>query len=171
MSKSSVSALHEFCAKKHIPAPDYEFIDGEEGTSFVCRVSVLDMEAEGVGRSKRDAKHLAASNLSKKLREEYPDIEDIPQVEHMEIPTTDMVITLRDYCVQKNHPLPIIEIVQQGGTPDAPEFIAKCHLASIVRFGVSDKKKDAKQKAALAMFEIISQVSKLQQKFPILLTL
>uniref|UniRef100_A0A1B0G2Q8 DRBM domain-containing protein n=1 Tax=Glossina morsitans morsitans TaxID=37546 RepID=A0A1B0G2Q8_GLOMM len=154
VGKSSVSALQEYCAKNKISAPTYEWIDSESG-SFICRATVMEVEADGNGRSKRDAKHLAASNIIKKLRLRHPDIDEIPQVEQTEIPTTDMIAVLRDYCVQHQHPLPTFEMVQEGGTPDAPEFIALCTLASIKRFGMSEKKKDARQKAALAMLVVI----------------
>lgn len=159
LPKSSVSALQEYCAKNKIPPPVYDYIGSEEGGAFVCRAQIMNFEADGTGRSKRDAKHLAAHNLIKKLRTKCPDIDEIQQVEYMEIPTADMIVTLRDYCVQHQHPLPIFEIVQQGGTPDAPEFIAICRLASITRFGVSEKKKDAKQIAAMAMLNVIADVS------------
>uniref|UniRef100_A0A1A9WM07 DRBM domain-containing protein n=1 Tax=Glossina brevipalpis TaxID=37001 RepID=A0A1A9WM07_9MUSC len=158
VGKSSVSALQEFCAKNKITPPTYECIDSGDG-SFICRGKVMDVEADGHGRSKRDAKHLAASNIIKKLRLQYPDIDEIPQVEQTEIPTTDMIALLRDSCVQHEHPLPTFEMVQEGGTPDAPEFIAVCKLASIKRFGKSEKKKDARQKAALAMLTVIQDRS------------
>ena len=159
LPKSSVSAIQEYCAKHKIPAPVYEFIDSEEGGAFICRAQILDMEADGFGRSKRDAKHLAAHNLIKKVRTQYPDIDDIQRVDRVDVPASDMIVTLRDYCVQHQHPMPVFEIVQQGGTPDTPEFIAMCSLASVKRYGVSEKKKDAKQIAALAMLNVIADVS------------
>ncbi|XP_073827008.1 r2d2 [Musca autumnalis] len=153
-SKSTVSALQEYCAKHKIPPPTYECIDAEDG-SFICRAQVMNVEADGQGRSKRDAKHSAANNLIKRLRMDYPDIDNIRPVEHTPIPTVDMIVTLRDYCVQRQHPLPVFEIVQQGGPPDAPEFIALCSVASIRRYGVSDHKKHAKQIAAAKILEVI----------------
>lgn len=156
--KSAVSALQEYCAQKKVPAPTYDWIDSEDG-SYICRAQVMNTDADGQGRSKRDAKHLAASNLIKILRTEYPDIDAIRPVDVVENPTVDMIAKLRDYCVQQQHPLPIFEIVQQGGSPDAPEFIAMCSVASIRRYGTSEKKKDAKQKAAQAVFRLIVDVS------------
>uniref|UniRef100_A0A1L8ED62 Putative staufen n=1 Tax=Haematobia irritans TaxID=7368 RepID=A0A1L8ED62_HAEIR len=158
-SKSTVSALQEYCAKHKIPPPIYECIDSSDG-SFVCRAQVMNVESDGVGRSKRDAKHLAASNLIKKLRVSFPEIDDVRPIHQVEIPTMDMIVKLRDYCVQKQHPLPVFEIIQQGGTPDAPEFIAMCSVASIRRYGVSDKKKDAKQFAASEILSVIYEDDK-----------
>lgn len=68
----------------------------------------------------------------------------------------DMLKELRDYCVRHDMPLPTIEIVQQSGTPNAPEFVACCSVASIKRYGKSDKKKDARQRAAIEMLWVIS---------------
>uniref|UniRef100_A0A1A9VI19 DRBM domain-containing protein n=1 Tax=Glossina austeni TaxID=7395 RepID=A0A1A9VI19_GLOAU len=115
---------------------------------------MMDLEIDGTGRSKRNAKHSAASNVIKKLRLRYPDIDEVPEDDQTETPTEDMVAMLRDYCVQHQYPLPTFEMIQEGGTPDAPEFIALCSLASIKRFGKSTTKKDARQKAALALLAV-----------------
>ncbi|KAI8117937.1 hypothetical protein CVS40_10268 [Lucilia cuprina] len=143
LPKSSVSAIQEYCAKHKLPPPDYnDYIDSEEGGAFICRGRIMDIEADGTGRSKRDAKHSAAHNLIKKIRTKCPDIDEIQHVDHMEIPATDMIF--------------VFEIIQQGGTPDTPEFVAICSVASIKRYGVSEKKKDAKQIAAHAMLNVIA---------------
>ncbi|XP_017060368.1 uncharacterized protein LOC108100812 [Drosophila ficusphila] len=162
-NKSAVSALQEFCAKsKNIP-PTYDYIDGEDG-GYVCKVVLMEIEAYGNGRSKRDAKHLAAANILRKIRK-LPGVESL--LEECETNTVsdlceeltnlnrDMLKELRDYCVRHEMPLPTIEIVQQSGTPNAPEFVACCSVASIIRYGKSDKKKDARQRAAIEMLAII----------------
>ncbi|XP_022230650.2 uncharacterized protein LOC111079695 [Drosophila obscura] len=166
--KSAVSSLQEFCAKSKTPVPKYDYIDGEDG-GYVCKIVLMDIEAYGNGRSKRDSKHLAAANIMKKLR-------TIPGLsEHLSEDTNgnglgncsdmydelknlnrDMLKELRDYCVRNEMPLPVIEIVQQSGTPDAPEFVACCSVASIKRYGKSDKKKDARQRAAIEMLSVIT---------------
>ncbi|XP_043640984.1 double-stranded RNA-binding protein Staufen homolog 2 isoform X1 [Drosophila teissieri] len=163
-NKSAVSALQEFCAKtKNIP-PSYEYIDGEDG-GYVCKVDLMEVEAYGNGRSKRDAKHLAAVNILRKIRK-LPGVDQILQDwetnkvgdpgEELINLNRDMLKELRDYCVRHEMPLPTIEIVQQSGTPNAPEFVACCSVASIVRYGKSDKKKDARQRAAIEMLALIS---------------
>ncbi|XP_016937100.1 protein Loquacious [Drosophila suzukii] len=163
-NKSAVSALQEFCAKsKNIP-PTYDFIDGEDG-GYVCKVVLMEIEAYGNGRSKRDAKHLAAANILRKIRKlpgvgnlldecETKSVGDL--CEELTNLNRDMLKELRDYCVRHEMPLPTIEIVQQSGTPNAPEFVACCTVASIVRYGKSDKKKDARQRAAIEMLAVIS---------------
>ncbi|XP_030383606.1 uncharacterized protein LOC115631095 [Scaptodrosophila lebanonensis] len=170
-NKSSVSALQEYCAQNKIAAPVYEYIDGEEG-GYVCKVTLLDIEAYGNGRSKRDAKHLSALNVLRKIKKlpgtklggdgdgneysgEIPGIDEL--VDEMGNHNRDMLKELRDFCVSHDMPLPTIEIVQQSGSPNAPQFVACCAVASIKRYGKSDKKKDARQRAATAMLCVISQ--------------
>ncbi|KAH8281434.1 hypothetical protein KR054_000450 [Drosophila jambulina] len=166
-NKSAVSALQEFSAKSKICPPVYDFIDGEDG-GYVCKASMMEVESYGNGRSKRDAKHLAAANILRKIRKlpgvgsmladmETNESDGIGELaDEMTNLNRDMLKELRDYCVRHEMPLPIIEIVQQSGTPNAPEFVACCSVASIVRYGKSDKKKDARQRAAIEMLAVIS---------------
>ncbi|XP_041451739.1 uncharacterized protein LOC121405212 [Drosophila obscura] len=66
------------------------------------------------------------------------------------------ITELRNYCIQHEMPLPIIEIVQQCGTPYAPEYVACCTVASIKRYGRARTRKDARQRAAIEMLTVIS---------------
>lgn len=188
-NKSSVSALQEYCAQAKTGNPVYDYIDGDGG-GYVCKVVLMDIEAYGngivffivsytirmrftdtssfSGRSKRDAKHLAAANIMRKLSklpgftsfglaaDANNDEATSGIVDEMTNINRDMLKELRDYCVRNDMPLPTIEIVQQSGTPNAPEFVACCSVASIKRYGKSDKKKDARQRAAIEMLWIIS---------------
>lgn len=159
VQKSFVSTLHEYCAKKKLPIPTFEYIMMSDNT-FACRVELENKTAEGIGRSKRDAKHLAAGKLIEKMQkmEKDPTLDEIPTVPLVEMPTGDMVMVLRDYCVQHELPLPIFEMVQQSGTSDAPQFVVRCSVASIKRYGMSEKKKDARQLAAATMYQLIAEV-------------
>ncbi|XP_068151217.1 RISC-loading complex subunit tarbp2 [Drosophila tropicalis] len=160
-AKSAVSTLQEFCAKTKTGPPEYNYIDNEDG-GFICKVALLDMEAYGNGRSKRDAKHLSAANILRKVRKlpgcrealDMIDADDDNEVTNL---NRDMLKELRDYCVRHEMPLPVIEIVQQSGSPNAPEFVACCTVASITRYGKSDKKKDARQRAAIEMLNVITK--------------
>ncbi|XP_011189475.1 uncharacterized protein LOC105216592 [Zeugodacus cucurbitae] len=165
VGKSSVSVIQEYYAKNKVPPPIYDFLDEEDG-SFCCKINFMETDAVGIGRSKRDAKHNAAAVLIKRLRldDSFQSGDDAAGG----IPPTDMIVQLRDYCVQQDMPLPTFEIVQQAGTPDAPEFTALCTVASIRRYGVSEKKKDARQKAAYEMLlAIVDDVNKLEQNMQI----
>ncbi|XP_018785155.1 PREDICTED: uncharacterized protein LOC108966616 [Bactrocera latifrons] len=165
VGKSSVSVLQEYCAKNKVPPPTYEYLDEDDG-SFCCKIEFMETDAVGIGRSKRDAKHNAAAVIIKKLR--LADASQLADDGAASIPPIDMVVQLRDYCVQQSMPLPTFEIVQQAGTPDAPEFTALCTIASIRRYGVSEKKKDARQKAAYEMLlAVVDDVNKLEQSMQI----
>ncbi|EDW03705.1 uncharacterized protein LOC6562899 [Drosophila grimshawi] len=168
-NKSSVSALQEFCSQAKTGNPFYDYIDGEEG-GYICKVVLMDVEAYGNGRSKRDAKHLAATNIMRKLpnlagsglaagsdADGSDNFNVNKKAEELTNMNRDMLKELRDYCVRQDMPLPTIEIVQQSGTPSAPEFVACCSVASIKRYGKSDKKKDARQRAAIEMLYVISE--------------
>lgn len=157
--KPPVTALQEYCAKKGASLPKYTCMDANDGSkSFMCSVEALDRSSYGQGRSKQEAKHDAAANLIQEVKAIHPDIVLIPQAPHEAIPTTDAVVTLRDICVQQNHPIPIFDIVQQAGPAEAPEFTVLCQLASIKRYGVANTKKAARQKAALEILKIIQSV-------------
>lgn len=156
--KTPISALQEYTAKKGIASPIYEILEcDDEVKSFRCVVEVLDEMAEGFGRSKREAKHEAAAEIIKKLKISHKDL-DIPQTHHEHIPTSDAVAELRDICVQRDHPLPAFELVQQVGPPEAPEFTMRCTVASIVRFAVSSTKKGARQLVAQKLIDIIQSI-------------
>ncbi|XP_055848412.1 RISC-loading complex subunit tarbp2 [Episyrphus balteatus] len=160
--KPPVTALQEYCAKKGVVLPKYNCMDANDGSkSFMCSVEALDRSSYGHGRSKQEAKHDAAANLIQEVKVTHPDILLIPQAPHEAIPMTDAVITLRDICVQQNHPLPVFDIIQQAGPAEAPEFTVLCQLASIKRYGVANTKKAARQKAALEILKIVQSVPRL----------
>lgn len=155
--KPPITALQEYCAKKAFTVPTYEFIDSTDGSkSFICQVSAVSMTEYGYGRSKREAKHDAAANLIKKMRSTHPDIVEIPQAPHETTLPTDAVVMLRDFCVKNDHPLPIFDIIQQAGPAEAPEYTAECSVATVIRYGVANNKKGAKQKAALEVLRSIT---------------
>ncbi|KAH8412966.1 hypothetical protein KR009_007213 [Drosophila setifemur] len=160
-NKSAVSAIQEFCAKTKNCPPTYDYIEGEDG-GYMCKATLMEVESYGNGRSKRDAKHLAAVNIMRKIRilpgvgDMLADVESYAEDEATNL-NIDMLKELRDFCVRHEMPLPSIEVVQQSGTPSAPEFVACCKVASITRYGKSDKKKDARQRAAIEMLTLISK--------------
>lgn len=161
--KPPVTALQEYCAKKGVSHPKYNCMDANDGSrSFMCSVEALDRSSYGYGRSKQEAKHDAAANLIQDVKVTHPDILLIPQAPHEAIPTTDAVMTLRDICVQQNHPLPVFDIIQQAGPAEAPEFTILCQLASIKRYGIANTKKAARQKAALEILKVVQLIPRLE---------
>ncbi|XP_022226647.2 uncharacterized protein LOC111076904 [Drosophila obscura] len=95
------------------------------------------------------AEHVSANDSAENVPGNGSDFHNEPMSFHRDqIDITE----LRSYCIQHEMPLPIIEIVQQCGTPHAPEYVACCTVASIKRYG----RKDARQRAAIEMLTVIS---------------
>ncbi|BFG00799.1 uncharacterized protein DMAD_00719 [Drosophila madeirensis] len=135
---SAVSSLKEFCAKSKTPVPKYDYIDGEDG-GYVCKIIVMEIEANGNGRSRRDSQHAAAANMLKKLRT-MPGLS-----KHM---SDDAVENAFDngsdlYDELGNLKRDMVKV------KDAPEFLARCTVASKMRYGKSDRKGYARQRAAI----------------------
>lgn len=128
--KTPITVLQEYCAKNSRERPEYTFMESSDGKSFGCRVDAIGSVATGEGRPKKEAKHDAAANILKKLKLDHPGIDDIPQAPHEQIPMSDAIVTLRDWCLQKDHPLPNFEVVRQSGSPEAPEFEGAKQLAA-----------------------------------------
>lgn len=66
--KTPVSVLQELCVKYRHGAPFYDEINdgGDDGKTFSSIVQAFDATAQGIGRTKREAKHNAAANLLRK---------------------------------------------------------------------------------------------------------
>lgn len=162
--KPPVTVIQEYCAKNHLDAPVYEAMDDindGDGRKFVAQVVALGETCQGVGRSKKDAKHDAAKNLISRMRLTHPGLDEIPQAEVVSVatPSADAVRLLRDLCVQRDCPLPTFEMVQQAGPPESPQYTFQCSVAQIVRMATAITKKMAKQLAAQEMIDIIQTVS------------
>ncbi|KAH8249296.1 hypothetical protein KR032_008309 [Drosophila birchii] len=149
-NKPAVSALQEFCSKSGKSMPIYDFIIGRDGR-YVCKVTALKMESHGNGCSKREAKHLAAENIWRKLSKESGVSNEIKDLNR------DMLKELRDYCSLYAMPLPIIKDVQQKGCASVSEFVVCCSVGAVMRYGKAEKKKYARQRAATEVLAVISK--------------
>ncbi|XP_022227384.2 uncharacterized protein LOC111077419 [Drosophila obscura] len=96
---------------------------------------------------------LAANDAAENVPGNGSDLHEEPK--HFNRKKID-IAELRNYCIRHEMPLPVVEIVQQCGTPDAPEYIACCTVASIKRYGTAGTKKAARQLAALEVLIVIS---------------
>ncbi|KAH8333624.1 hypothetical protein KR059_001469 [Drosophila kikkawai] len=148
-NKPAVTALKEFCSKSSKNTPIYDFIIGREG-GYICKVKALEMESHGNGRTKREAKQLAAENLWRKLSVQ-PGVST-----EIQILNRDMLKELRDYCLLHGMPQPIIKAVQQSDSSSAQDFVASCSVGSIKCYAKADKKKYARQLAASEVLAMIS---------------
>uniref|UniRef100_A0A1A9X5L9 DRBM domain-containing protein n=1 Tax=Glossina brevipalpis TaxID=37001 RepID=A0A1A9X5L9_9MUSC len=158
--KCSVSALQQYCAKKNISAPIYEWIDADDGT-FICKIKVMDVEHDGHGQSQKDAKHSAASNAIRKLRAHNLYIDEVPKIEQNQASTGDIIKVLRNYCLQNFRSMPIFEIIEETNAENVREFTANCNLGSIRTSAKSKNKKESWQMAAFAMLAMIQEMDAL----------
>ncbi|ALC49489.1 r2d2 [Drosophila busckii] len=92
VKKSSINALQEFCVQTESGKPLYDSKESGE-VGHVCKVTHMDLEAFGNGRTQLAASH-GYENASR---------------------MGDMLTELRDYCLFHDMPLPTVEIVQQSG--------------------------------------------------------
>lgn len=127
----------------------------------MAQIAALGVTAQGIGRSKKDAKHDAARHMINRMRTSHPGLDDIPQAEVVSIaaPSVDAVRLLRDLCVQGDNPLPQFELIQQAGSSDSPQYTYQCSIGQIVRMATAMNKKMAKQLAAQQLIDIMQIVS------------
>lgn len=155
-SKTAVSVLNEFLVSRGETAR-FDLIHNETGSHnpmFVYRVQALGKFADGEGRSKQQAKHLAARNLidllgileNKEIAEEVADV-SVPE----ESESFNAVGELADYCYLNNHPEPVYDTINEAGPPHAKIFLVRCSVSQIHECGESGKKKVAKQLSAVSM--------------------
>lgn len=150
-----VTMLMEYCVQRKCCVPMYEELGEEisEGSKiFRCRVAAFDKLAEGSGLNKKNAKHSAAANLLEKLGIKTKYQNDAEEEK------SNTVLRLLDMCVKCNWPLAKFEEIQATGQSHCPEFTFRCTLSSLVREAKAPKKKDAKQKAAHLMLQVIQEM-------------
>ncbi|XP_053667230.1 uncharacterized protein LOC128716335 [Anopheles marshallii] len=158
--KMPVTLLQEMCAKNKSSLPLYQYIDEEISLHapnvkiFTYKVSALGKQANGVGRSKQEAKHEAAWQLIR-LALDLPACADDEIVAALGV---DRVCQVRDICIQRNFPLPEIELVRNYGPSHAPVFEYECRIQEIVRRGVHATKKGAKQIACQEMIKTLQSM-------------
>ncbi|KAM8719016.1 hypothetical protein ACLKA7_011680 [Drosophila subpalustris] len=114
-------------------------------TLMAKREVLMDLGAYGNGRSKLEANYVANDIIMRKLRklgsfsglgaaaDKSYDGNNESLINELTNMNHDMLKSLRDYCFRHYMLLPTIEIIKQSGTPNAPEFVACCSVASIIR--------------------------------------
>lgn len=154
--KMPVTMLQEYCVQRKVCVPYYEELSEQmsEGTKvFRSRVTAVEMFAEGSGLNKKNAKHSAAANLLEKLGIKTKYVSDAEEEK------SNTVLRLLDMCIERNWPLAKLEEIQASGPSHCPEFTFRCTLSSLVREATAPKKKDAKQRAAQLMLQVIQEMN------------
>lgn len=68
-TKTATSVLKEFCDRQKLAAPQYEAVNNDNDPKlFIVVVEVCGFLANGTGRSKNDAKHLASERIIGKYK-------------------------------------------------------------------------------------------------------
>lgn len=154
--KMPVTLLQEYCVQRKENAPYYEELADEvsDGTRiFRSRVTAMENYAEGCGLNKKNAKHSAAANLLEKFGIKTKYVSDAEEEK------SNSVKRLLDICVERNWPLAQFQEIQASGPSHCPEFTYRCTLSSLCREAKAPKKKDAKQKAAVLMLQVIQEMN------------
>ncbi|XP_028324495.1 interferon-induced, double-stranded RNA-activated protein kinase-like isoform X2 [Gouania willdenowi] len=133
-----IAKLNEYSQKHNMAPPQYEEVDCEGPAhlrTFTFRV-VLDgvSHPEGVGNSKKKARHAAAENAWKRLQEEAPHADSIPNENSVTqslgdstVKVTDYLGILNHYCQKQGLTSTYIE-VDKHGPPHDLRFVYKAHI-------------------------------------------
>lgn len=153
--------LQELAVAKEWILPEYTIIHAKEGTHdniFHHQVVLNGEVAIGVGRSKKEAKHRAASLLLDKLSEVVDG--NLPQASTPErkLKLVNAVGNLGDICLENKIPMPIFTQISDVGPPHCREFTYECQVAALVTRATSSTKKQAKHWAAKEMTDRIMNV-------------
>lgn len=151
---------------KHKNGPPLYELTVDNGTSvppfFEYEVAAFGQCAGGDGLNKQAAKHEAALNLIKELRQLPTFAADLSKAFVVPRPALssegDAVCMLLDLCVQRDWPIAQFNVQQAFGSAHAPEFRVECRVASMVRVGTFSTKKGAKQIAAQAMLQVVQSL-------------
>lgn len=147
-------------------------------------MSTGDYFADGRGSSKQQAKHNAAQLLIDVLKDKKEDdggpagqLEDA--IKTLSCPQENLigfnaVGTLTDFCITKNYPEAVYNLVRDEGPPHARIFTYKCTVSNLTELGTARTKKQAKHQSAYSMLvrlknmcgEEINAVVKVSEKPP-----
>lgn len=171
MAKSPISVLQELAYKQGY-VPIYNDVKNNGIYSqFVCIVECKKFTAEGVGNSKKDAKHKAAENMLLKLAQKSEISVLSPVVNKVQISTPTKICEpaspsrmeaqsspnrinyvgfLQEFCIQKNLTVKDIlyEVVDENGPAHSKTFTIEASVGSVREKASGQCKKTAKQEAA-----------------------
>ncbi|XP_015109670.1 RISC-loading complex subunit TARBP2 [Diachasma alloeum] len=176
MTKTAISALQEYLQKTRAAAPCYTEISIEHGEvpNFKIRCECMGLSADGEASNKKTAKHRAAGKMIKLIKEKhncqifYENIESpAPSSPAPRIPFSAETITrspeatinhigkLNELCASKKMHQPVYYDTQCIGLNHLPLFTVECRIATLSVKRAAHTKKEAKQRAAHAMRELL----------------
>ncbi|KAL3285255.1 hypothetical protein HHI36_019365 [Cryptolaemus montrouzieri] len=172
-TKTPAMLLQEFTVKKKFSPPEYNLIVSKEGThqnEFHYKVSVANIDAIGMGRSKQVAKHDAAFKAIELLTKmgvyivEGAPLSDFNPKMHRNEPdhpfqaVVNCIGNLQEICCENKLPPPQFIEISDIGPPHCRQFTYECQLSSIKTQATANTKKQAKQIAAKLMTDRITDI-------------
>ncbi|KAB0801725.1 hypothetical protein PPYR_03911 [Photinus pyralis] len=159
-SKLPVTILQELSVAQRWAPPEYTLLDEKKGTSntneFHYQVNANGQQAVGVGRSKKEAKHNAASALLDKLPKRARDDPVQSDVAPKKVKIHNYTSDLLNTCLKKKLPPPTFTQVAETGPAHCKEFICECKVTSITTSGTGHSKKEAQHFSAKEMMDRIT---------------
>lgn len=161
-TKTPAMVLTELSIKRGHAAPKFDLIYSNlqgHDNEFTYQVEVEGVMGTGTGKSKKEAKHLAAYNALEGLKAVgicYPDTSSTDPDKMTELPSpkrnaVNCMSTLADLCAEYKLPEPDYIPLSEVGPPHCREFSYECHVGEIRTRATSGTKKQARQIAAQDM--------------------
>lgn len=154
--------LQELTVKHGFGTPEYNLIHAVQGThenEFRYQVLVRNVVGVGDGRSKKEAKHKAASKVLELLAEDqifHTDNNDVSARDFsQESPSKPLncIPKLIELCTEFKVPIPEFTEISAVGPPHCREFTYDCHISTVVTRATAGSKKHARQLAAKEMLD------------------
>jgi len=166
--KTPISYLQELCTKRGI-TPQYDLVANEGAVhepTFIMRVTVGEINAQGKGSSKKKAKHTAAQAALNQIQGvpngQTPAGGDASSTNNVQTPVAadgdaigNPVGELQELTQKKLMKPPIYDFTSEQGPPHAREFVCTVKLGKIQEKGSARSKKTAKRIAAQNMLNHI----------------
>ncbi|KAL5006542.1 hypothetical protein ScPMuIL_015348 [Solemya velum] len=170
--KTPISFLQELCTKRGI-TPQYDLLANEGAVhepTFIMRVTVGDIVANGQGTSKKKAKHAAAQSALNQIHgipNGQPgmagDASQMPQMSDENM-AGNPVGELQEFTQKRLLKPPVYEFASEQGPPHAKEFICSVKLGKFQERATGRSKKAAKRAAAHVMLDRIKSIVEDKEK-------
>ncbi|KAI4479360.1 hypothetical protein M0804_011145 [Polistes exclamans] len=182
MAKTPISLLQEFGMKEGF-LPEYKIISqcvADNVNVFKFQVKYKDLLAVGMALNKKQAKHNAAENMIKlvknstsnsnkkqivslkqnisetkqmlSLKNSYSNFDSF-SIKSETVDTTNYIGKLQEYCSVNNLVMPEYVVNNVSGEPHQQKFTMACKLGAIVEEATSTTKKQSKQLAAKQLLD------------------
>lgn len=150
---ASISILQELSVRNRTPRPIYELLaDGtfSRDKVFIYKCTAEFETAQGIGKSKKEAKMDSATNLLKLIN--YQQVDETKS----EALIGNSVQELTQLCYKKKISYPEYNLLNESGLPHNVEFTYECTVGSNRVVAQHSTKMGAKKLAAYKMFQLLN---------------